>query len=99
MNVSNTIKMNYKNFIPLAGYKNKPNQTQFKPKTKPISKRPKMNLNNYYTNEYENKIHCTLSDNKPNQTQFKPNSNPVKANFRQDILKILILQLEACIIM
>ena len=45
MNVSNIITMNYKNFVPLAGYKNKPNpsglrcllrscrtdQTQFKP--------------------------------------------------------------------
>ena len=32
MNVSNIITMNYKNFIPLAGYKNKPNQTQSNPK-------------------------------------------------------------------
>jgi len=29
MNVSNVITRNYTNFIPLAGYKNKPNQTQF----------------------------------------------------------------------
>jgi len=29
MNVNLLITMNYKNFIPLAGYKNKPNQSQF----------------------------------------------------------------------
>ncbi len=39
MNVSNIITMNYKNFIPLAGQKNKPN-------SKPILERMKrMNLN------------------------------------------------------
>jgi hypothetical protein len=32
MNISILSKMAYKDFIPLAGYKNKPNQTQFKPK-------------------------------------------------------------------
>ncbi len=30
MNVSNIITMNYKNFIPLAGYKNKPNSNPIK---------------------------------------------------------------------
>ncbi len=30
MNVSNIITMNYKNFIPLAGYKNKPNSNPLK---------------------------------------------------------------------
>ena len=39
----------YKNFIPLAGYKNKPNQTQFKPKTNPISKMLKMNVSQIIT--------------------------------------------------
>ncbi len=31
MNVSNIITRNYKNFIPLAGYKNKPNSNPIKP--------------------------------------------------------------------
>jgi hypothetical protein len=34
MNVSNIMTRNYKNFIPLARYKNKPNSN-------PISKKPK----------------------------------------------------------
>jgi len=41
MNVINIITRNYKNFIPLAGHKNKPNQTQFQNPTKPSKEREK----------------------------------------------------------
>ena len=61
----NIITRNYKNFIPLAGYKNKPNQTQFKPKTNPISKMPKMNVNFYNTIDYNNKTYLPRMQNKP----------------------------------
>ena len=67
----------YQNFIPLAGYKNKPNQTQFKPKTNPISEMPKMNVSIYYTKGYKNFIPLAGYKNKPNsnpiQSQYKPN--------------------------
>jgi len=39
MNVNIYYIKDYQNFIPLAGYKNKPNQTQFKPKTNPICRK------------------------------------------------------------
>ena len=62
--------MNYKNFIPPAAQKNKPKQTQFKPKTNPISKMPKMSLNIYPTIDYIKKTTIRRIQNKPNQTQF-----------------------------
>jgi hypothetical protein len=67
--------MTYEKFIPLAGQKNKPNQTQFKAKTNPISKRPKMNVKFCKIMAYENKSNRTLGENKPKQTQFKPNQS------------------------
>ncbi len=42
MNVSNIIATNYKKFIPLAGYKNKPNQSQFQNDSKACPERSRM---------------------------------------------------------
>jgi len=79
----------YNNFIPLAGYKNKPNQTQFKPKTNPISKIPKMNVNTSYTREYNNKTASGFEKTKPKQTQSNPICHgvaPDKAVFSFDFV-------------
>jgi len=73
MNANIFVTMNYKNFIPLAGQKNKPNQTQFKAKTNPISEIPKMNLNLYSTKSYGSFRLYGRQKTNPKQTQFKPN--------------------------
>jgi len=59
MSVSNIITMNYKNFIPLAGLKTNPIQTQF-------PKRPKMNLTLLATRDYRKKDDFAIQKNKPN---------------------------------
>jgi hypothetical protein len=58
--------MNYKNIIPLAGQKNKPNSNP----NKPNLKRAKMNISYVKTTNYEQKT-MNYANNK--QTQFKPN--------------------------
>jgi hypothetical protein len=55
----------------LVDWKNKPNSNPIKPKTKPISEMPKMNLNTYPTMVYSNKSAIRQKQNKPNQTQFQ----------------------------
>jgi hypothetical protein len=47
------------------------NQTQFKPKTNPISKRPKMNVNLYFIEDYENEP--------PSGPKKQTQSNPIQA--------------------
>jgi hypothetical protein len=69
--------MNYKNFIPMAGYKNKANSNPIKPNQTQFQKIPKMNVNNYYTKDYNNKTAFGRIKNKPKQTQFQSQSNPV----------------------
>jgi len=70
---------------------NKPNQTQFKPKTNPIFKIPKMNVSTYYTMVYNKKTAFRRIQNKPKskpkQTQlvFCP-PFPDKAVFSFDLL-------------
>jgi len=54
--VSSIITMNYNDFIPLAGRKNKPNQTQFKANTNPI------------LGQYQG-CKANSNPNKPNQSQ------------------------------
>jgi len=61
MNVSNIITRNYKNFIPLAGQKNKPNSNP----NKPNLKRAKMNVNSTLTKDYRKKDDFTVRKNKP----------------------------------
>ena len=55
----------YQNFIPLAGYKNKPNSN-------PIAEMPKMNANIYNTIDCRNKTAFRRGKN-------KPNSNPISS--------------------
>jgi len=68
MNVSNIITMNYKNFIPLAGQKNKPNSNPIKPNFQ----KAKMNVSSLITKDYRKKDDFAVQKN-------KPNSNPIKA--------------------
>ena len=89
MNLKFCKKMAYKNFIPLSGQKNKPNQSQFKPNTNPISEMPKMSANVFFTKNYENEPAFRLQIN-------KPNSNPIKANLRQEMSKMHYLPVCIC---
>jgi len=52
----------YQNFIPLAGYKNKPNSNPIKPNFR----KAKMNVNLTLTKDYRNKTDFTVRINKPN---------------------------------
>ena len=73
MNVSNIITRNYKNFIPLAGQKNKANSNPIKPNFK----KAKMNANLYIIEDYRKKDDFVVRINKPNS---KPISQRVKLN-------------------
>jgi len=70
MNLNPYNKTDYENKHNWTLGENKPKQTQFKPKTNPISEIPKMNVNIFSQMAYENKCNWTLGENKPNQTQF-----------------------------
>jgi len=54
--------MDYQNFIPLAGYKNKPNSNPIKPNFK----KAKMNVNLTLTKDYRKKDDFSVRINKPN---------------------------------
>jgi len=54
--------MTYKNFILLAGYKNKPNSNPIKPNFK----KAKMNVNSLITKDYRKKEDFSVRINKPN---------------------------------
>jgi len=54
--------MNYKNFIPLAGYKNKPNSNPIKANFQ----KAKMNINSHITKGYRKKDDFVVRINKPN---------------------------------
>ncbi len=62
MNVSNIITMNYKNFIPLAGQKNKPNSNPIKPNLQ----KAQMNVNLTLTKDYRKNDDFAVRINKPN---------------------------------
>jgi len=62
MDLSNVKTMNYKYFIPLAGYKNKPKTNP----NKPNLRKAKMNVNLTLTNGYRKKDDFTVRINKPN---------------------------------
>jgi len=62
MNVSNIITRNYQNFIPLAGYKNKPNSNPIKPNL--VRRRRIANV--YVTKDYRKKDDFVVRINKPN---------------------------------
>jgi len=73
MNLTTYITMNYTIFASLTKVKNKPNQTQYKPNTNPITERPKMNVNIYYTLGYNNLFRWRGEKTNP----IKANTNPV----------------------
>jgi len=73
--VTSFTTMNYTIFTSLTKVKNKPNQTQFKPNTKPITERPIMNISTYFTSKYINETALRWRQNKPKQTQ-SPNAGP-----------------------
>ena len=52
----------YQNFIPLAGYKNKPNSNPIKPNFK----KAKMNVNLYFIEDYRKNDDFSVRINKPN---------------------------------
>jgi hypothetical protein len=62
MNVSNIITMNYKNFIPLPGYKNKPNSNPIKANFR----NAKMNVSSIITKDYRKNDDFVVRINKPN---------------------------------
>ena len=74
MNASLFITTIYTIFTSLTKVKNKPNQTQYKPNSKPMARRPKMNVNICNTKIYSNETYLSTPKTKPNQTQNKPNT-------------------------
>ena len=80
MNVSNIITRNYKNFIPLAGQKNKPNTNP----NKPNLQKAKMNVSLYVIEDYRRKDDFVVRINKPNSN---PISGMSKMNVNLYILK------------
>jgi len=74
MNVNSLITMNYKNFIPLAGQKNKPNSNPIKPN----SQYAKMNVNSLITKDYRKKDDFAVRIN-------KPNSNPISEKPKMNV--------------
>jgi hypothetical protein len=71
MNISPFMTIKYVKLDTWLSGKNKPNQTQLKPKQTQSTKRPKMNLNTYPTRDYSNKTALRRKQNKPNQSQFQ----------------------------
>ena len=64
--------MNYPILPSLTKVKNKPNQTQFKANSNPITKRPKMNISNFITINYEIFLRLTEQKTKPNKAKTNP---------------------------
>jgi len=62
MNISIVKTMNYNNFIPLAGYKNKPNSNPIKPNLR----KAQMSVNSILTKDYRKKDDYAVRKNKPN---------------------------------
>jgi hypothetical protein len=84
MNVSSVLTVDYENIANWKLGENKPNskpikanQSQYKPKTNPISEKPKMKLYSYSTKDYENKPRLRTPGK---QTQSNPISNPALKN-------------------
>ncbi len=70
----------YKNFIPLAGEKNKPNSNPIKPNFQ----KAKMNVNLTLTTDYRKKDYFLVRINKPN---FRNGQNDRKLNFNNGLQK------------
>jgi len=84
----------YEIFHPLAGRKNKPNQTQFKPNSKPITKRPKMSVNIYFKSKYEKISQQRREKTNPKQTQFKPKTNPIAEKVTMSVRNAITMNYE-----
>jgi len=74
MNVTTLLIMAYEIFIPLAGYKNKPNSNPIKPNLK----RAQMNINSLITKDYRKKDDFTVQKN-------KANSNPISESPKMNV--------------
>ena len=62
MNVNSVMTMNYEIFVPLAGYKNKPNSNPIKPNCR----KGKIDAKYVYTKDYRKKDDFIVRINKPN---------------------------------
>jgi len=62
MNINIYNIKDYQNFIPLAGYKNKPNSNPIKAN----SQKAQMNVNSFITKDYRKKDDFKVRINKPN---------------------------------
>ena len=80
MNVSYLYTKEYKNFIPLAGYKNKPNSNPIKPNFQ----NAKMNVNLTFTKDYRKNNDFVVRINKPN---FRNGQNERKLNYNKGLQK------------
>jgi len=80
MNVNIYNIKDYKNFITLAGYKNKPNSNP----NKPNLRKAKMNVNLYFIEDYRKKDDFKVRINKPN---FQNVQNERKLNFNKGLQK------------
>ena len=83
MNVSNIITRNYKNFLPLAGQKNKPNSNPIKPNLR----RARMNVNSLITKDYRKNDAFAVRKN-------KPNSNPISEKPKMNVNLYVIKEYE-----
>ena len=77
MNVSIFSQMAYEYKSNWTLGENKPNSKPIKPKTNPISKRPKIDVNIYYTKLYNNETAFRRRKNKPNSNPIQTQSKPV----------------------
>jgi len=70
----------YKNFIPLAGYKNKPNSNPIKPNFR----KAQMNINSLITKDYRRNDDFAVRKNKPNSN---PISSKTKMNANLNVIE------------
>ncbi len=80
MNANAFSTMNYKDFIPLAGQKNKPNSNP----NKPNLQKAKMNVNSFITKDYRKIDDFSVRINKPN---FHNAKNERKLNYNKGLQK------------
>jgi len=71
MNVNIYYTMAYEKFIPLAGYKNKPNSNPIKPNLR----KAQMNVNLTLTKDYRKKDDFSVRINKPNSRKTQNQRN------------------------
>ena len=89
MNVTSVAIKSYSENDVLAPPKNKPNQTQFKAKTKPIGWTLKMNVTSFTTSDYTKKRSFSPKKTNPIQTQTNPISNFLPKAITLEITKTL----------